>query len=515
MKDFVFSIFLSLFSFIIPLSPIAAQAASLEGIPSQREANQGEQVRPAVILGGGVGALTSALYLSRAGIEPFVIQGPTPGGLLTQSHSVQNWPGEMEIDGISLTEKMRSQAAANGTVLLEEEVTAVDFSKRPFTINTRSLLDGKEREIKSESVIIAMGTQPNFLGVPGETGKDGYWGKGVTNCAICDGSLYRDKIVGVVGGGDAAVLEALYLSNIAKEVHVFVRKDSFKAIEEKRAETLVNKPNVKIHYKTSVIEIKGDGEKLSHVVLKEETRTPYNFSLDGLFLAIGSTPNSGIFKKSLELDQKGYILLKKDQQTSIEGVYAIGDIVDPVYKQAISAAGDGAKAALQAQQYISDRANRLAGKNKPRPQNQNVNDAAENLLANKHLKPIRAAESQNLPLLSQAADSLNQVIEIASQEQFDKELQSSDVPVVVDFYATWCGPCKRISPMIESSANQLVGKVKFLKVNVDQLSDLSTTYNIRAMPTVLVLDPSGKVSDRKVGTKEISDLLKQLEASLH
>ncbi len=500
----MFSILYSLCSFITPISPLAANpvsgTASKEAQTIQMERNEDqkgdqEQALAVVILGGGVGALTSALYLSRAGLEPVVLQGPVPGGLLTQSHSVQNWPGELEIDGVSLTDKFRSQATANGTRILDEEVVEVDFSKRPFTLTTRSLKDGSERKILSESVIVAMGTQPNYLGVPGETGKEGYWGKGVTNCAICDGSLYHGKTVGVVGGGDASVLEALYLSNIAKEVHVFVRKNVFKAIEEKRLETLLNKSNVKIHYNASVQEIKGDGEKLTHVILKEDSRAPFRFSLDGLFLAIGSTPNSSIFNKKLELDKKGYIVLKKDQQTSIPGVYAIGDIVDPVYKQAISAAGDGAKAALQAQQYISDRANHLFVKNKSSSQ-----------------KPAPTIV-ESLVSPSQAPSLLHPVVEIASIEQFDKELQSSEGPIVVDFYATWCGPCKKISPLIESSANQLAGKVKFLKVNVDELSDLSTTYNIRAMPTVLVLDSSGEVSDRKVGTKEITDLLKELEAN--
>jgi len=506
MKNFFRSVFLSLFSFVVPFSPIGAVADPFgeKPIPNRENTLQIQaQVQPVVILGGGIGALTSAIYLARAGLEPIVIQGPTPGGLLTQSHSVQNWPGEMEIEGSSLTEKIRLQAEANGTALLEEEVIGVDFSKRPFTISTRSLKDQKERKILAESVIVAMGSQPNYLGIPGETGKGGYWGKGVTNCAICDGSLYRDKIVGVVGGGDAAVLEALYLSNIAKEVHVFIRKDTFKAIEEKRLETLLAKKNVKVLFNTTVLEIKGDGEKISRVVLKKGTEPSYDFALDGLFLAIGSTPNSSLFVNSLDLDEKGYIRLKKDQQTSLEGVYAIGDIVDPIYKQAISAAGDGAKAALQAQQYISDKANHLIVKNK--------------------VRTPKSQESQGPVVVNQAGPAIqpssstlvSEVIEIISQEQFDHELKTSDVPIVVDFYAVWCGPCKRISPMIESSANHLNGKVKFLKVNVDNLLDLSSAYNIRAMPTVLVLDSSGEVSERKVGTQEITNLLKQLETDAH
>ena len=238
---------------------------------------------------------------------------------------------------------------------------------------------------------------------------------------------------------------------------------------------------MKVFYNTAVQEIRGDGEVLSRVALKTGSKEIYNDEIDGLFLAIGSKPNTALFQNVLKLDEKGYIELKKDQQTSIPGVFAIGDIVDPVYKQAISAAGDGAKAALQAQQFVSDRKNQLAAKNKPPEAS----------------KPVSAFQ--------------NQVIEISSAEQFRHELESSDVPVVVDFYASWCGPCKRISPLIESSANQLSGRVKFLKVNVDRFFDLTSTYEIRAMPTVVVLDSKGAILDKKVGADQIKDLLKSLQ----
>jgi thioredoxin reductase (NADPH) len=304
---------------------------------------------PVLILGGGVGSLTSALYLARAGLEPIVIEGPMPGGLITQSDSVQNWPGEMEITGTALAEKIKAQAVASGAKVLGEEVVGVDFSKSPFKVRVRKIGEEKTRELKAKCVIIGMGTQPNRLGIPGE---DKFWGKGVSNCAICDGSLYRGERVGIVGGGDAAVLEALYLANIAKEVTVFVRKDAFKGIEEKRIQVLKAKSNVKIQFETEVTSVKGN-EKVTGVVLKTKGKE-VEFPLDGLFLAIGSKPNSALFKGVLKLDAQGYIALQKGQETSIPGIYAIGDIVDPVYKQAITAAGDGAKAALQAERRLSE-----------------------------------------------------------------------------------------------------------------------------------------------------------------
>lgn len=229
----------------------------------QAAAPEAKIEKPSVaILGGGVGALTSALYLSRAGLEPIVIEGQTPGGALTQTHLIQNWPGELEIEGARLTEKIRDQVKANGAQFLNAEVIRVDFSKRPFAILTKSL-DGenKEREIVVDACIIAMGATPNYLGIPGETGENGYWGRGVSNCAICDGALYRGQTVAIIGGGDSAVIEGQYLAKLAKKVHIFVRKETFRAKETKRLEALLNLPNVEVHYNTQIRAIEGDGKK--------------------------------------------------------------------------------------------------------------------------------------------------------------------------------------------------------------------------------------------------------------
>jgi len=430
-----------------------------------------------MVLGGGVGALTSSLYLARAGLEPTVIVGPEPGGLITQSHAIQNWPGEMEITGHALVEKMQLQAEANGVQLVQEEVVSVDFSKRPYRIITKCYEEDKTHEYAADNVIIAMGTKPNHLGIPGETGPEGYWGRGVTNCAVCDGNLYQDAIVGVVGGGDAAALEALYLANIAKEVHVFVRKNSFKAVEQKRLKNLLNTSNVKVHFNTTVEKIVGDGTQLTEVVLKTGPKKR-TLPLNGLFLAIGSTPNSSLFKGALELDKQGYVVLKNGQETSRKGIYAIGDIVDPIYKQAISASGDGAKAALQVQQSIVD----VGGK-----------------------VPEKAVAAAPILLTPE-------VIEITSIEQFEQEIKQSTVPILVDFYANWCGPCKHIAPRIDKSAVTLAGQVKFLKVNVDVVQRLPGKYNIRAMPTVLLFQSDGEILERKTGVDQIIALLKKLES---
>jgi thioredoxin reductase (NADPH) len=453
--------------FLTKFLPMVCLTAASIGHPQENS------VAPTVIIGGGVGGGTAAIYLARAGFKPVVIQGANPGGAIVQSEMVENWPGAMQIRGAELMERIRKQAETNGALFRNEEVVSVDFSKRPFTITTRSMEKPDElKTMRAASCIIATGSTPNFLHVPGE--KE-YWGKGVSNCAICDGSLYAGKRVGIVGGGDAAILEALYLSNIAKEVTIFVRKDRFKAIDEKRKEALLALPNVKILYQTSVEEVKGNGQYLTGVRIRQGD-VASEMAIDGLFLAIGSQPSTALFKDKIDLDDKGYIVVKKGQQTSVPGVYAIGDVVDPFYKQAISAAGDGAKAALAIQTELSAAA------------------------------PVLLATTKSI----QTPKVEVQIVEILSRAQFEEELRTSTMPLVVDFYATWCSPCKRIAPRLESTAALLAGKVKFLKVNVDKCSDLTSNYNIRAMPTVLFFNQEGTIVDRKVGEREIGELLVQL-----
>lgn len=425
---------------------------------------------PAVILGGGPGALTSALYLSRFGVVPLVIEGELVGGRISQSHKVQNWPGEMEIAGSELTEKLRKQVVANGAHLLSEKVTSVDLSRRPFTFTTESLFDpSKKNTFTADVCIIAMGTKPNLLGVQGE--KE-FWGKGVTNCAVCDGPLMKDKAVVIVGGGDAALLEAEYLSQIAKSVDILVRGKNFRSIEEKRKEEILKKPNVKVHFQTKVSKIVGSKENVTGVVINEKGKEK-KLPIDGVFLAIGSTPNTELFKNTLDLDDKGYIYLQKGQRTTIPGVYAIGDIADPIYKQAISAAGDGAKAAIEA--YYEE-------------------------LSHIQTEEKKETASPEAPL--------GQVKEIESTKEFEKIIQESKLPVIVDFYASWCGPCKQISPIFEQKAKALSKDYLFLKVNVDDHSSLAQKYSVRSMPTMILLK-GGKEQARHVGSSEIVQMLEE------
>ncbi|NGX34154.1 MAG: Thioredoxin reductase [Candidatus Anoxychlamydiales bacterium] len=450
--------------------------AAVDGLKKHEIVKENEY--STVILGGGIGALTSGIYLARAGYKPLIIEGDLPGGLITQSYSVENWPGEIQITGNDLVNKIKDQAIKNGCTILSNEVIDVDFSKKPIVITLKDLYSNKTQKIKASSCVIAMGTSSNYLNIKGE--KD-YWGRGVSNCAVCDGSFYKDKKVAIVGGGDAAVVEANYLSNLAGQVYIIVRKDKMRAKDKEKIKALAQKKNIKIIYNANVTAINGDDKNVTSIdVLDNKNQKKSKIDLDGLFLAIGSTPNSKVFQNKLKLDQAGYIRVFDGLSTSTNGIFAIGDIIDPVYKQAITAAGDGAKAAISCQKYLEENAN------------QNINNSVK-------------LASESTQVFS------SKVVEITSLKEFEKELSSSDTPIIVDFYASWCRPCQRIAPLLENGAKILSGKVKILKVNVDKLRDISSKYQIKSMPTIIVFDRDQKQVFSKMGTNSISEVINSLD----
>lgn len=458
MGGFVRGFFYSLFLFLGNLS-------------AQPEAKETEQVESVIILGGGVGALTSSIYLQRAGIDTLVVEGNVPGGAIAQSPMVHNWPSEDGINGQALIEKIRKQALNNGAKIISEEVVSVDFSKRPFQVQARDVMDRNSiRTIKANAAIIAMGSNPRLLGVPGE---DTYWTKGVYSCAVCDGSLYKGKIVAVVGGGDSAIIEADYLSNIAKKVHIIIRSDQFRTVEAIRKNNLVRKNNVKVHFNTQIKEIQGDGQKVSSIKTNHG-----KIDVNGIFLAIGATPNTQIFQDQLKLDSKGYIVLTKDQQTTVEGIYAVGDIVDPVFKQAVSAAGDGAKAALQVEQHLAS------------------------------VIPPKSGGFAPKTTVIQTKNTSN-VQELSSAKEF-AQLIEDKTPIVFDFYSPFCGPCKQLGPKIDDLSEKYKGKIRFVKINVTEYPKIAESYNIYSVPTVLIFK-NERVMDQATGLDEIYNTLKKLD----
>ncbi|MBI4437831.1 thioredoxin-disulfide reductase [Candidatus Uhrbacteria bacterium] len=305
-----------------------------------------------IIIGSGPAGYTAAIYAARAELKPLLFEGErlggNPGGQLMLTTDVENFPGFPDgLLGPEMMEKFKKQAERFGTRIVSEDVTRVDFSKTPLSVQTAS------GAYAAHAVIIATGAGALWLGVPGE---QTYQGHGVSACATCDGFFFKDKHVLVVGGGDAAMEEATFLTKFASRVTVLVRKDSLRAskIMQERAQ---KDPKISFAWNTEVKEVLGDGKKMTGVrVLNNKTNEEGEMTADGLFVAIGHKPNSEIFKGQIELDAKGYVVTKPGTSaTSVEGVFAGGDVADYRYRQAVTAAGTGCMAALDAEKWLAAR----------------------------------------------------------------------------------------------------------------------------------------------------------------
>lgn len=305
-----------------------------------------------VIIGGGPAGLAASIYLARANLNPLVFAGSPPGGQLTLTSEVENYPGFESILGTELIEKMRNQAKKFGTRIVDENVLKVDFTKKPFEICLSGKLDtaplsGGYLRFPSKSVVIATGAKALWLNLPSETRLRG---RGVSACATCDGFFFRDKTVAVVGGGDTALEEALTLTKFANLVYIIHRRDFFRGSKIVQDRVFANK-KIKIIWNAAVEEILGE-KKVEGVRLKTVLEQRQSLlKLDGVFIAIGHRPDTKLFVNKIELDVKGYIVVNRSM-TSVPGVFAAGDCVDHVYRQAATAVGMGVAAALEVERYL-------------------------------------------------------------------------------------------------------------------------------------------------------------------
>lgn len=464
-----------------------------------------EMTTPVIILGGGIAGLTAALYVSQANIPCIVIEGAKPGGALAQSHSVRNWPGKFDAPGREIVQDLKQQVLKNNVSILQEEVVGVDFEAWPYTITTKSLEDGKTIERIALSCIIAMGTEPNYLGIPGETGPDGYWGRGVSNCAVCEGSLYKDKKVAIVGGGDAAIVEAGYLANIAREVYVLVRKESFRAKDIKARDQVVHKPNVTVLFNTQAQEIKGDNEKVTHLITyQNKTGEKRSLEIDGFFLAIGSQPKTALFKGQLELDSRGFILLKEHQATSCPGVFAAGDVCDSTFVQAVTSAGQGCMAALQTKKFLDEVGFEISYEAQS--------------LENDSLKAVSSeALSRSDREEETAGVGQGSVGKPKGLRDFVKKVSRSGLPTVIKFYSDLCIPCQRMDPIFKALAKDFKGRVTFIQIDVynpgadlNDLIKLMEAKKITTVPTFSFVNKNGKEESRLIGLKTREDFEQEI-----
>ena len=298
-----------------------------------------------LIAGGGPAGYTAAIYASRSGLAPVLYEGMQPGGQLTTTTEVENYPGfENGIDGRALVDTMKAQAVRLGADIRTGTVSGADLSSRPF----RLTVDG-EKEIVAETLVIATGANAKYLGLPSE---EKFKGMGVSACATCDGFFYRKKTVAVVGGGDTACEEATYLASICSKVYMIVRRDVLRASSAMQ-DRVRNTPNIEILWNCSTQEVLGDASGVTGVRLLRKDGKVFEIGVDGFFLAIGHHPNSELFSKWVNVNPDGYILTDGvSSRTNVEGVFAAGDVQDPYYRQAITAAASGCRAALDAEKFL-------------------------------------------------------------------------------------------------------------------------------------------------------------------
>ncbi|EGG18729.1 thioredoxin reductase [Cavenderia fasciculata] len=315
-----------------------------------------QKIEKVVIVGSGPAGHTAAIYTGRARLEPimfegFMAGGVAAGGQLTTTTEIENFPGfAQQISGPELMDRMREQSVHCGTRIETKNVLRMDLSKRPFTLYIE---DEEDKPVLAETVIIATGATAKKMGVPGE---EEYWSRGISACAVCDGALpiYRNKHLVVVGGGDTACEEATFLTHFASKVSLLVRRDEMRASKAMQQRVLAN-PKITIVWNTELVSARGDGKLLTHVTVQTKGKEPEELAAQGLFYAIGHVPNTAFLNNQITLDETGYIITQgHSTKTNIEGVFACGDVQDKIYRQAITAAGTGCMAALEAERFLSE-----------------------------------------------------------------------------------------------------------------------------------------------------------------
>ncbi|MCK5632463.1 FAD-dependent oxidoreductase [bacterium] len=421
-----------------------------------------ENLIPVVIIGSGPAGLSSAVYTCRANLKTLVIEGEEPGGQLVKTSFVENWPGIKRTLGSSAVSIVREQAKTFGAEFLSDLVTYVDFSQWPFIVKTQNGVN-----LHAMSVIITTGADPRYLKIPGE---QEYWGGGVSACAICDAPLYKktEEVV-VVGGGDSAAEEAMQLAPYAGKVTILVRKDSMRASQVMQ-DNLNGYPNIFIKYNVAVQEVLGDGVFVTGVrLLNTKTGEKTDLKAHGVFLAIGRIPNSKIFKKQLDLDNLGHIkLIGRSQATSVSGVFAAGDVADPVYRQAGVASGNGIKAGLDAERFLTH--------------------LGLNTVVEEKLEPSFFVDAQE--------DLYGLDLEhIATVQEFEQFVKKSEIPVVLDFYTQHCPSCLQMMPKIAAIAKKYEGKIKVYKVDAQEAFEVTDILSIFKVPTLVVFQ-KGKEIER-------------------
>ena len=450
-----------------------------------------EQIENVVIIGSGPAGYTAAIYAARANLKPLMFEGlqagGVPGGQLMTTTEVENFPGFPEgITGPELMDRMRSQAIRWGTECHTEDVVEVDFSQRPFTITST------ERTVKANSVIIATGATAKRLGLPSEKQ---YWNNGISACAICDGAspIFNGKELIVVGGGDSAAEEAVYLTKYGSRVHLLVRRDELRASKAMQNRVL-NNSKITVHWNTETVDVYGENNLMTGVKVRNtKTGEESEIASNGLFFAIGHKPNTDLFANQIELDDVGYIKVTPGTvATSVEGIYAAGDVQDHEYRQAVSAAGTGCMAALAAERWLSE----------------------GNLIIEYDRQP--EVEKETVVTTKQAtseADFDLSDTKYVGGYALRKLFHESDRLIMVKYVSPTCGPCRILSPILDKVVQEYKGQIHFVEIDIAAEPEIAQMGQVSGTPTVQFFRDRELLKEVK-GVKQKSEFRQIIEQYL-
>ena len=432
---------------------------------------------PLAVLGSGPAGSSAAIYGANARTLSVVFEGNKPGGLLTETTFVENWPGIKSTRGPVIMDNVREQAQSFGAIFVNDTIEKVDFSQWPFVLHTE-----QGKTYHAFAVVIATGASPRRLNVPGE---QEYWGVGgVNTCAVCHAPLYKGQDVVVVGGGDSAIEEAMQLSPYAKKVTILVRKNAMRASQRMQS-LLSGYPNIEVVYNREVQKIVGDeGGVTSLEILNNATQELDTMPIGGVFLAVGHVPNTALFKDFIKMDDEGYIIPRgRTQQTSIPGIFAAGEVTDKLYRQAGVSAGQGIIAGMDATAFLKELG---------------FSTQAEQALSSVLYNPDQD-------------DKKGAVLEISDLKTFEETVLKSKVPVIVDFWADYCPSCLQMIPTFNAVSKLFKNDVLFVKVDADAASDIAKKFFVLRVPALLVFKDGSIVAryNETMGIKELTEFVRR------
>ena len=445
-----------------------------------------------VIIGSGPAGYTAAIYAGRANMKPVMFEGyqmgGIPGGQLMTTTEVENFPGFPEgITGPQLMDRMKAQAVRWGAELYTEDVIEVDLSQRPFTVRS------EEREFKTHSIVIATGATAKRLNLPSEAK---YWSNGISACAICDGAspIFKNTELVVIGGGDTAAEEAVYLTKFATHVHLLVRRDEMRASKAMQQRVLDHE-KVTVYWNTEAVDVYGNGKMEGVKIKNNQTGEETEIPAGGLFYAIGHTPNTQIFKGQIDLDSTGYIVTQPNSvETNVEGVYAVGDVQDHEFRQAITAAGSGCMGAMLAERWL----------------------AANNL--GQEFKQSETEDTVTTSETTEAVAETENTFELAETHHIGgyalrRLFHESDRLIMVKYASPTCGPCHSLKPILKKVVDEFDGKIHYVEIDIEDDPNIAEQAGVTGTPTIQFFKDKGLLKELK-GVKPKSQYRELIQSNI-